>query len=95
MILDELIKRLETNVSPDVYVLIPPTDMDEELSYEISDVMVGTLIKYKSGWEFKEEVEEILKAETFGDEDEFNREMAKVIKQGVLKGTFIILMPFM
>lgn len=92
----EQVKTLTKSfLEPSIYFCIQGEDAKASKEFEIVDIVSDTMIQYKEGWDFEDEVMERIKYELSEyDESEINKEINRVLKNNKKrKGLFVILAP--
>lgn len=93
MTVSELRNSLETFNSPSFYFCIQSEDARLKDEYEVIDIVVDTMIEYKGGFDFEEEVVERIKSEYCEyPESQISKEISRVLKSNKKRrGVFVIL----
>lgn len=93
MTVSELRNNLQTFNSPSFYFCIQSEDARNKDEYEVVDIVLDTMIEYKGGFDFEEEVVERIKSEySEYPEAQINKEIARVLKSNKKRrGVFVIL----
>lgn len=95
MTIEQVKKMISSFIEPSIYFCIQGEDAKSSDEFEIVDIVSDTMVQYKEGWDFEEEVIERIKYELFEyEESEVNKEINRILHSNKKrKGLFIILSP--
>lgn len=95
MTVEQVKNLINSFMGPSFYFCIQGEDAKASNEFEIVDIVSDTMIQYKEGFDFEDEVIERIKYDLSEyDESEINKEINRVLKNNKRKkGVFIILSP--
>ena len=86
---------IDSFIEPSFYFCIQGEDANQSNEFEIVDIVSDTMIQYKEGFDFEDEVIERIRNDLSEySETEINKEINRVLRSNKKrKGIFIILVP--
>lgn len=95
MTIEQVKKLINSFIDPSVYLCIQGEDAKMSNEFEIVDIVSETMIQYKEGFDFEDEVIERIKYDLSEySETEINKEINRVLRTNKKrKGIFVILAP--